>query len=900
MARRSKAARARLLCGSALASVTLWASAASAQEAEINIPPQSLATALYTFAGQTGHQVMFSPDLTGAKKTPGVSGVANRELALSQLLVGSGLTYQRQDDTFLIVRADSPQSGSAAGEGAEVEALIVTAQKREENIQDVPIAISAFSQKALEEQKIEGGFDLLKAIPNVTFSKSNFTSYNFSIRGVGTKAVSATTDPGVSVSFNNTGLIQNRLFEQEYFDVERVEVLRGPQGTLYGRNATSGVINVISAKPDLNDFEGTVKLEAGNFNAKRASAMINIPIIEDMLAVRVAGAMTQRDGYDFNTETGNAVNGRDLWSGRVTVGFEPTERMRGNFIWERFSEDDNRSRTGKQLCHRDDGPTHIGDQSLLRRGDYVGESIVMGQVEAKQALFSQGCKAGSLYDAGAFGTPNGLTLPFVLAPIYLRAVATAIGQAPVGQGPGGFDGLVNRRVAIFQPFDPYAGRMQSTNLREIASVRDPIYRASADIIELNLEFDVTPSLTFVSQTAYNEDDTYSFQDFNRFSSIPMFTDTTDLISVYTNPQAGTPSEWRPLAPRPAGSPVGTAGVFCDPQIGCTDKIAGFDISTAVGTQFSQEFRLQSSFDGPMNFSVGANYTKFQTLVDYYVMFNALTAIAYTQPFFTQFDMPGLVFTPGLCSTRAFNAPRPAGAPQHIPSDYSGCVYVDPNPLESMNGEGHNYFRSKNPYKLKSWAAFGEGYWNVTEALKLTAGLRYTDDTKTFIPVPTQLLLAPQNFTGGMVSKGHPEDPPIEQNWGEFSGRLGVDWKVETPFTDETLLYAFYSRGYKAGGANPPQPGFAERGEYVEAARAAGYALVDLLDSIGYYPQMFLTAVEYGPTFDPEFVNAFEVGSKNTLLSGALTFNATGFYYDYTDYQISQIRDRTAVNENFDA
>src|SRR5690606_36291376 len=153
--------------------------------------------------------------------------------------------------------------GGTSADGAAVDALIVTAQKLEENIQDVPIAISAFSQKTLEEQKIEGGFDLLKAIPNVTFSKNNFTGYNFSIRGIGTKAVSATTDPGVAVAFNNTTLLQNRLFEQEYLDVERVEVLRGPQGTLYGRNATSGVINVISRRPDLGVFEGSIKGEAG-------------------------------------------------------------------------------------------------------------------------------------------------------------------------------------------------------------------------------------------------------------------------------------------------------------------------------------------------------------------------------------------------------------------------------------------------------------------------------------------------------------------------------------------------------------------------------------------------------------------------------------------------------------
>src|SRR3546814_1755921 len=78
------------------------------------------------------------------------------------------------------------------------------------------------------------GSELVRAVPNVSFSKSNFASYNFSIRGIGTKALSVASDPAVAVSFNNTPLIRNRLFAQEYFDVERVEVLRGPQGTLYG------------------------------------------------------------------------------------------------------------------------------------------------------------------------------------------------------------------------------------------------------------------------------------------------------------------------------------------------------------------------------------------------------------------------------------------------------------------------------------------------------------------------------------------------------------------------------------------------------------------------------------------------------------------------------------------
>ena len=139
--------------------------------------------------------------------------------------------------------------------------------------------------------------------------------------------------------------------------------------------------------------------------------------------------------------------------------------------------------------------------------------------------------------------------------------------------------------------------------------------------------------------------------------------------------------------------------------------------------------------------------------------------------------------------------------------YAHCPYVDPQPLnpdENFEGDGHNYFRSKNPYKLESWAAFGEAYWNIREDLKLTAGLRYTDDTKTFTQVPSQVLLASGFLGGGTVAKGYPIAGMIEQNWGEWTGRLVLDWKPELSFTDDTLLYASGSRGYKGGGANPPR------------------------------------------------------------------------------------------------
>ena len=870
--------RMGLLCGAAAMLIAGQALAKDAQVA-FNIPAQDAGAALNDFSRQSGMRVLFPYDAVAGKHAPAVSGTMSADEALAPLLRASGLVVVANDNKTITLGGAS--GASPTQDNNVVQELVVTAQKKEEAIQTVPIAISAFTQKTLEEQHIEGGFDLLKAIPNVTFSKNNFTSYNFSIRGIGTKAVSATTDPGVSVSFNNIGLIQNRLFEQEYFDIERVEVLRGPQGTLYGRNATAGVINVISAKPT-DHFEGSLKAEVGNYNSRRASGMLNIPIIGDKLDVRLAGSFTQRDGYDYNSVTQNRVNGRNLWSGRLTIGFKPFERLHGNFIWEHFDENDNRSRTGKQLCHRDPGKTSI-DGVPVNVSPFNGANDIPYWNTLMPAIFSQGCLPGSLYDASAFGTPNGLALPFVFANLGLGSDC----------GPGcstsfylGFNRDSQAR-ALLQLADPYGGMMQSRDLRTIASFRDPKYRAKADLLELNIDFDLTDTLSVHSQTAYDNDSVYSFQDYNRFNTLPVFNDTTQLTACPINQDWCTPAPtpWANLTP---------GGVFCDPQLGCSNTLAGFDISQARARQFTQELRIQSDSNSSLNFSAGADYTTFDALVDYYVFYNLITAFAMTRPFNNVVN--GI--NPALCSGSNFFL---GGPPISTSDPNSPCPYIDPNPIESINGQGHNYFRSKNPYKLKSGAMFGELYWTLGD-FKVTSGLRLTDDNKTFIPVPSQILLAPSIVAGGTTSIGYPELPAIKQHWRELTGRFTLDWKPHLSFTDATLLYASYSRGYKGGGANPPKPGFATVDDIAPRLLALGdsQAVIDTLTQRGILPILKLNAAEYSDTFKPEFVNAFEFGSKNTLLGGALVLNGDAFFYDYKDYQVSQIRDRTAVNENFDA
>ncbi|MCW0198841.1 TonB-dependent receptor, partial [Sphingopyxis sp.] len=554
-------------------------------------------------------------------------------------------------------------------------------------------------------------------------------------------------------------------------------------------------------------------------------------------------------------------------------GFE-NDWLRGNFIWERFRESDNRSRTGKQLCHRDASPEMVGSASLsARQTTDIQNSKLLA---LRQALFSTGCKAGSLYDDDAFGTPNGLATGYVFGLGVTNSIFVQGYLPPTSSSP---DPVLRGGETLIKLVDPYGGLMQSRDLREIASFRDPIYRAKSDLLELNLDADLADGLTLSSQTAWNWDGVYSFQDYNRFNTQPIFNDTSGWVDpqVVGGVVSFVPGRMREIAP---------GGILCDPQIGCSDTLGVFDISSADSKQFAQELRLQSDFNGPFNFSIGGNYTKFRTQNDYYVMSNLFTAVASMYP-----------FSGGTDGCYKDSIGFLAGLPLVEGAEY--CPYIDPNPVENIDGEGHNYFRSSNPYKLESWAAFGEAYYEITPDLKLTAGLRYTRDRKTFTPVPSQLFLAPTIEAGGLVGKGYPAGPDIKLSWGEFTGRAGIDWKPQLGFTDDTLVYAFYSRGYKAGGMNPPTPGFATAQQLVDAGFVPA-ALKDAAEAANFIPVLQLTAVNYGPTFEPEFVNALEIGTKNVLMGGRLTLNASAFYYDYMNYQVSQIRDRTAINENFDA
>jgi outer membrane receptor protein involved in Fe transport len=790
--------------------------ATGVQAASLNIPGGDLGAALDSYMKQTGVSVIVSYSAVKGAQTRGVKGNLSADDALTKLLSGTGFVPRHQDGAVMIVpssasQLETPMQLAQANPAprSAVETVTVTSSKLGgADVQSIPIAITALSQEQLTATQTAGGPDLIKQVPNMTFTKTNFSGYSIQIRGIGTQAISVTTDPAVAVAFNDMPFIRNHFFEQEFYDLGQLEVLRGPQGTLYGRNATAGVVNLTTARPT-DQFEAMASAELGNYHQRRFEGMLNLPLVDDRVDLRIAGEWTKRQGYSFNDTTNERIDGRDLWSGRVTLSIKPSERLQTYFIWEHFSEDDDRIRSSKQLC---------------KRAEPIYSSISA----------TQGCAPESLYSDNSFEYPNGFSLPYVTV---LTANTWLINRGP-------FDLNI----------DPYTNPYQSKNLRVIESKLDPSYKAKNDTAMFSADFAVTPALKATSQTGFSNDFMWATQDYNRFN-------TTDGYFAHRVPSID--ENGIPLAGVPRYNTLDDNGVFCDPQLGCSSRLIMQDLVKENSWQLNQEFRLASSFSSPFNFSVGVNYLHYETHENYYVFGNSLTLFAAQGPIV--FYDPGLEnYVPGVSDNHQcldglqYKTPAQMGA--------EGCVYIDPNPLTKLNDNGHNYFLSQNPYIVNSYAGFGEGYYNITPDLKLTAGLRYTVDRKHFVVIPSWL------ENGGW---GYPVTGIIDQDWGEFTGRLAANWSPKLDFTDQTLLFGSYAHGYKAGGANPPGPQL--------PVLAEG-------DVQPVHPQ----------TFAPEFVDAFEIGTKNTLLDGALTFNASAFYYNYEGYQISQIVDRTSVNLNFNA
>ena len=667
----------------------------------------------------------------------------------------------------LLFLANPIQSAEAAA--SAIEEIIVTSQRTEESLQDVPIAVTALTADMLEDMQIEGGSDLQLVTPSLSFQGSDASGGAFNIRGITNLAVSATAESGVEIHVNDLPVGATTMQDGEFLDMERIEVLRGPQGTLYGKNSVGGVINLITARPKFGETFGKFSVDMGSFDLVKSKVTLNIPLAET-LAMRVAMASIGRDGdikNIYSKAKTSHVNDRHSNNFRISLAWDASDRTDVLFVHESYKEDSNRHYTNNVYCQRDPS-------------------------------FVSGCVPGG-------ARVHELTHP----------MATFVENLAVLTG-----------ILDFTPFTDMSGAPKGfweTNIRG-----NPKYIVDQDITQLivNHELNDDWNLTFSAQKKdrhYDRTGSYASEEMDRlrFKDNPYFPGGYVPMSGY-GPNCNIED--------------GTMGVYG----GCiTDTMNypdGFDRNDTQGESEVVEIRIQSNLDGDWNYLFGAIHAEASSKVVYDIAANGLDALALVPP-------PVLT----------------GGIPQGYVQLYA--------PLYQTNTKA----------ATRSTAIFGEVYYQASDRLKYTVGLRNTEDYKEqygyspflsspgfgsigggFTALPGSSL---PTYGDSWYASGTPGDPETE--YSNTTGRFVVDYVLN----DNTLVYGSISKGFKGGGFNPP------------------------LDPAKYpdTPQVFP---------DTELM-AYEVGIKMDFPEQGMRLNTSAYMYEASDYQVTKIQNKTRVNEGID-
>jgi len=260
-----------------------------------------------------------------------------RAVTLALLLGGPALALAAEESAA--DKAKREADAKSASATTELSAITVTARRREETLQEVPVAVTAFTERAIEDYNIEDLGDLDALVPNLTIyaargSSSTVTAY---LRGVGQSDPLWGVDPGVGIYLDDVYIARPQGALLDVLDVERVEVLRGPQGTLYGKNTIGGAIKYIT-KPLLPDYSGNIQGTVGNYDALELRASLTAPLASEKLIGRIAVASLNRDGFGENKFSGQPVSDKEINVVRASLGIYPTEDL--SFMFSADALDD--------------------------------------------------------------------------------------------------------------------------------------------------------------------------------------------------------------------------------------------------------------------------------------------------------------------------------------------------------------------------------------------------------------------------------------------------------------------------------------------------------------------------------------------------------------------------------
>ena len=684
--------------------------------------------------------------------------MTTKTMRRAALLAGACLTpltahAQSGDPTVTDIRGEG--EGAQTREGIDV--IVVTATKRATNLQDVPISVSAIGGDELAARGINETSDLMGSLPNLQVTSAySDTQPNFSLRGIGVaNEFSASTASPIGVYVDEVYQSFRASHGQQLYDLERVEVLRGPQGTLFGRNTTGGAINFITRKPELAGTSGYLTAGYGNYDAINVEGALEGEIVPGVLGVRVAGTFATADGYTFNPTLNQDFAETDSYAGRVTFLVEPSDAFR-------------------------------------------------------MTLKLHGAKANPRQD-----------LPYGIG--YLEGRTDAAGYSR------------------FQPRPELGGRLLEED--EVQADTGGFYRTDQYGAALTVEGDISDSLTLTTIFGYDE---------ASFDLSPFDCD---------------------------GSPNNVCAIRYNSQ----------------STNLNADVRLSFDDGGPFRLIVGGYYG-----VDKIDTVNEPDFFGFLRPLLQSFGVPdGFNNIPIAVGNSLAVIPAFAVDPTLTPADAGFCAPININPagffdarsliafnadVAATNSAGGTTFqaacaaagappfgpilaRQEFTIERPSLAVYGEGTVDFTDALSLTIGLRYTYDDVKYANGQSLLFdLGGQNAFASLVPyefplTGQPGRVNQSEDTGQLTGRAILDYEI----AEDVLVYASYSRGYRAGTYN-------------------GLAYQDI-------SQVYFV--------DPEKVNAYEVGVKSRFANNTVQLNAAGFYYDYSGQQIAQIIGATSFLRSAD-
>ncbi|KLI99804.1 TonB-dependent receptor [Luteimonas sp. FCS-9] len=281
-------------------------------------------------------------------RSPRRSALRQALLSAIALLASAQASAQPQDAPA------QPATGRDAP--TALDAVVVTAQKREQALKDVPISIAAVDGDVIERQNFTDFERLSTRIPGFFVQQQTDSSASFVMRGIEAGNAGAVSEPSISFFLNDVDTSRSRGMLKELFDIERVEVAKGPQGTLYGRGSQIGAVAVHTRKADPSHWASSLEGQLGNYGLYSLTGVLNAPVVEDSLGLRVAVRRRERDGYATNVD-GRKLNDDDLLAARVSMRWEASPELGVDLIVDHQTDDDTAVMTKAINVSSPDGDT---------------------------------------------------------------------------------------------------------------------------------------------------------------------------------------------------------------------------------------------------------------------------------------------------------------------------------------------------------------------------------------------------------------------------------------------------------------------------------------------------------------------------------------------------------------